>query len=133
MLPIGIRQDKVIEQVRERLARDGYLQVVHGSEIRGRQPARRMRLWEEHLLGRAMQGLPLTHTPLERAPHGVGILPRLGPLQPVPESLGLQTRLPLQLLSHRRPDFRESIRPGPPGPRLAGFTGQLAKLAIFAG
>jgi hypothetical protein len=133
MLPIGIGQDKVIQQVRERLAGDGHLQVIHRSEIRGPQPARGMLLREEHLLGRAMQGLPLPHAPLESSPHGVGILPRLCPLQPIPEGLGLQTRLSLQLLGHHRPDFRERIRPGPPSPRLAGFARQLAQLAILAG
>lgn len=133
MLPIGRGQDKVIEQVREGSTRDRHLQIVHRRKVRGPQPAREMLLREEHLLGRAMQGLPLPHAPFERAAHGVGILPRLRPLQPVPEGLGLQTRLLLQLLGHNRPDFRECVGPGPPGPRLAGFMRQLAELAILAG
>lgn len=133
MLPIGRGQDKVIEQVREGGTRDGHLQIVHRSKVRGPQPARRMFLREEHFLGRAMQGLPLPHTPLEGAAQGVGILPRVRPLQPIPEGLGLQTRLLLQLLGHGRPDFRQRVRPGPPGPRLAGLTRQLAQVAILAG
>jgi hypothetical protein len=69
MLPIGMRQHKVIEQVRKWLAPDGHLQIVHAREIRGRQSARWVLLREKHFLRRATQGLPLPHPPLERPPH----------------------------------------------------------------
>jgi hypothetical protein len=89
VLPVGICQDKVIEQVRKGHACNGHLQIVHRSEVRGCQPARAVFLAEEYLLGRAVQTLPLPHTPLEGPAQGVRILTRLRPLQPVPEGLRL--------------------------------------------
>jgi hypothetical protein len=88
ILPIGMRQDKVIEQVGKGRVRDGHLQIIHRGEIRSRQPPWRVLLRKKHFLGRAVQRLPLPHAPLEGPAHGLRILPRVRPLQPVPEGLG---------------------------------------------
>jgi hypothetical protein len=132
MLPIGMGQHEVIEQVGKGHARDGHLQLIHRGKIRSRQSARWVFLSEKDLLGHAVQRLPLPHAPLEGAALGVRILPRMGALQPVPERLGLQAWLELQLLDHRRPDLCQRIRPGPPRPWLAGLTRELTKIAILA-
>jgi hypothetical protein len=82
VLPVRVRQDKMVDQVRERLARDGHAQRLHVREIGSAQPTRLMHLSEEDFLGRPVLGLPLPHPPLER-PLDLG--PRLlrkFPLQP---------------------------------------------------
>jgi len=132
MLPVGIRQREVIQKMRQRHPRNGHLQVVQRREIRGRQPTRCMHLGEKQFLRRAVLRLPLPDPPLERPPCRRGTLTRLFALQPLPQGLGLQTRLPLQLLRHGRPDVRQRIRSRSPGVRPPYFLGRLAQISVFA-
>jgi hypothetical protein len=80
-----------------------------------------MHLRKEHFFGRPVLGLPLPHPALEGPPRRRGTLARLRLLQPVPQGLGLQAWLLLQLRRHGWPHFGERVRPGPPGPGLAEF------------
>ena len=123
VLPVGVRQHKVIDQVLEGHALQGHLQVVHPGKVRGGQAARGVLLGEEHLLVRAVLRLPLADAPLQRAPHRGGILAGVRLLQPVPERLGHQARLGLQQGQQFGPDLGQGIATGPPRmrpPRLAG-------------
>jgi len=89
VLPIRMGQDEVIEQVRKRHPRNAHVQIVQRREIRSRQPTGGVFLREEHLLGRAVLGLPLPHAALEGPPHRLRVFPRLRALQPLPQRLGL--------------------------------------------
>ena len=89
VLPIRMGQHEVIEQVRKGQACYGHLQIVHRREVRSRQPTGGVLLREEHLLGWAVLGLPLSHATLEGPPHRLRAFPRLRPLQPLPKRLGL--------------------------------------------
>jgi hypothetical protein len=133
VLPVGMGQHEVVQQVREGRALNGDLQVVHRREVGGRQSAGRVLLGEEDFLGRAVLGFPLSHAPLESAAGRLGALAGLGLLQPVPEGLGLQAGLLLQLFGHRSPDLGEGIRACPPGVGLACFLGGLTEVAILPG
>ena len=133
VLPVGVREHEVVDQVRERLALEGHAQGVHVREVRGPQPARLVHLGEEHLLGRPVPRLPLAHAPLQRP---AGPLPgRAGglALQPLQERLGLQRRLALQQLLQPRPHRGQRVRPGPPGAGPALLAGQAVGVAVLAG
>jgi hypothetical protein len=58
MLPGGIRQDEVIETVRQRLAGDTDANLGHVGEVRQALLARRMVLTEDHLALSAVFGIP---------------------------------------------------------------------------
>ena len=79
----------MIDQMRKRHARNGHLQMVHRREVRRCQPAGGVHLREEHLLGRAVLGLPLAHPALKSPPYRLRALPGLCPLQPLPKRLRL--------------------------------------------
>lgn len=123
MLPIGMRQHEMVQQVWQGLALNGHLQVVHRREVGSGQPAGSMHLGKEHFLGRPVLGLPLPHASFQGPPRRLGTCARLGALHPVPQGLGLQAWLLLQLLGHGRPYLGERVRPGPPGSRLARLRG----------
>src|SRR5262249_3702756 len=75
---------------------------------------------------------PLPRPPLERAELPVLEPPRVRPLQPEEQGLGLQPGTRLQLRTHFFPDVRERILPGPPLPRPdADLAGKLPDLAIL--
>jgi hypothetical protein len=116
VLPIRIRQNKVIHHVIETLTRDRHLQVVHRSEVRRSQPSRLMHLREKQFLRRTMEPAPLTHAPLQRPQKFVAVLTRIPILQPPKQRLRLQTRRPLQFRLHLRPHRRQRIRTRPPIP-----------------
>jgi hypothetical protein len=133
VLPVRVGQHEVVQQVRKRLPLNGHPQALHVREVRGGQPARLMYLAEEQLLGRTVLGLPLVHPPLQCPPHGLPAPLGIFPLQPFPERLGLQARLPLQKLLHARPHGRQRIRPGPPAVRLPRLVGKLPQVPILPG
>ncbi len=132
VLPVRVRQDKVVEQVSESLARNAHAQAVHVCEIGGTEPARLMHLAEEHFLGRTVLRLPLPHPPLQGAPVPLPVLLGLLPFEPLQERLGLQRCLPLQQLLQLRPDAGQRIGPRPPRVRPATFAGQLALIPVLA-
>jgi hypothetical protein len=84
VLPVRMRQHEVINQMVERLALKGHLDLIHRRKIRRRQPARWMLLGEKNLLGRTVLGLPLPDTPFQRPSHGGRTFTRIRLLQPVP-------------------------------------------------
>ena len=59
VLPVRVRQHEVVDQVRERLTRDGHAQLGHVREVGGTEPAGRMLLGEKHLLGRSVRCQPM--------------------------------------------------------------------------
>jgi hypothetical protein len=77
VLPVGMRQHEMVQQVREGLPRYCHLQVIHRREIRGRQPARCMHLAKEHFLGRPVLRLPLPHPSLQGPPRRLRTFARL--------------------------------------------------------
>ena len=86
MFPGGIRQDEVIETVRQRLIGDADAEVGHVGEVRQALLARRVVLAEDHLARRAVLGTPGADATLQRA------------AQPIPVAVGMA---PLHLLQHR--------------------------------
>jgi hypothetical protein len=81
MLPVRVRQDKMVHQVRECLPVDCHAQIGHVREVRGAQPARQMLLREENLLVRPARGPPVFDPPLHRSQMLLGELPRIAALQ----------------------------------------------------
>lgn len=92
VLPVRVRQHEVIDQVRERLAADGYAQIGHVREVRGAQLTGRVFLREEDFLGRTARRLPLFDAPLQRPQLAIGELAGMTPLQFLEERLGLPAR-----------------------------------------
>ena len=115
MLPVGVGQHEVVDQVGQRLPCDGHGQAVHVREVRGGQPPWLMHLREEHFLGRAVLRLPLADTPLQRAPAPLPGLAGELTLQPLQQGLGLQAGLALEQFLQTRPHGSERVGPGPPG------------------
>jgi hypothetical protein len=114
VLPVRIRQHKMVRQVRERLPRDRHAQVGQVREVRGRQPARLVHLREEHFLVRTRQRTPTLHPPLHRPQHFVAVLPRITLLQERQQRVRLQLRRPFQLSLHLRPHRRQRVHARPP-------------------
>ena len=133
VLPVRVRQHKMVKQVIEGLAGDGHAQAVHAGEVGRGQPPGFMHLGEEHFPGRPVLGLPGADPPLQRPPHRVGILPRILALQPAEQTPGLQARFPLQQFLQPRPDRRQRIGSGPIAARRPALAGQRAGRAILAG
>jgi len=131
VLPVRVGQDEVIQQVRERQAREGDAEMVQVREVRGSQAARLMHLAEVDFLGRSVLRLPLPHPPLQRPPVLLPIRPWVLPLQPVQQRLRLQARLALQEFCQARPDPGQRIGPRPPGVRLPDFTRKLPQIPIL--
>jgi hypothetical protein len=133
VLPVRVRQHKVVHQVRERLPGNRHAQEFHVREIRCAQAARLVHLGKEYFPSRTMLATPLPHAPLQRPTHGIPVPLGIFPLQPFPQRLGLQGRLALQPFLQPRPDAGQRIRPGSPGARLSGLARQLPQLSIFPG
>jgi hypothetical protein len=77
MLPGGIRQDEVVETVRQRLAGDTDAKLGHVGKVRQALLARRMVLTEDHLALSAVFGTPGADTTLQ------------GAAQPIPIAFGM--------------------------------------------
>jgi hypothetical protein len=104
----------VVDQVVEQLSRNRHLQTRHVREIRSTQPARFVHLAEEHFLGRSLRGPPEVHLALQGAELTILESPRVLPLQPAKECLGLQVGGRTQLLFELRPDAGKRVRPSSP-------------------
>jgi hypothetical protein len=113
MLPVRVRQDKVVHQVRERLAVDRHAQIRHVREVRGAQAARQMFLREENLLVRPARGPPVLDPPLHRSQMLLGKLPRMAVLQFRQKRLGFPARTLLEQSLDFAPDALEGILAGP--------------------
>ena len=131
-LPVRARQHEVINHVREGLPLDRHPEAVHVREVGRPEPSRRMHLGEEQLLGRAMLGLPLPHTPFDGAALALPILPGMFALQPIHQRLGLQAWLTLQHALQQWPNLNERIGTGSPVVRRLALTGQLATIPVLS-
>jgi hypothetical protein len=87
--PVRVGQHRVVHQVIERLSGDRHAQFVHVREVRRQQFARPMDLAEKHFLRRPRCRPPGFHPPLQRPQLTVGKPPRVLPLQPLEQRLGL--------------------------------------------
>jgi hypothetical protein len=114
VFPVRVGQHKMVDHVDERLAANGYSQLVHVREIRRAEPARFMHLREENLLGRPVLCFPLPRPPFQSPPVCLPILFGVFALQPFQQSLGLHGRLTLQDFLQGGPDLAQRIRACPP-------------------
>jgi hypothetical protein len=130
VFPVRVRQHKMVEQVRKRLARNGHLQIIQVREVRRTQATRLMNLTKKHFLGRTVLGFPLTHPTLQRSPVLLPIVLGLLALQHLQQGLGLQPRLPRQLGRQPFPDRRQGVEPRPPVVWRRQFAGQLLLLSV---
>src|SRR5271170_2611780 len=80
MLPGGIRQNEVIETVRQRLAGDADAKLGHVGEVRQALLARRVVLTEYYLARSSVFGTPCADTALQGAAEPIPIAPRMAPL-----------------------------------------------------
>lgn len=123
MLPVGMGQHEVVQQVVEGLARDRHTQAIEVREIRSTEPARFMDLGEVDFLGRTVLCLPDPYPPLQCPSYRIRIGAGIGPLQPTQERHGLQARLLLEHPFKLRPHCRQRVQPGPPSAGRPPFAG----------
>jgi len=72
VFPIGIREDRVEQQVVERPSPEGDPQPVEHDEIKSQDVSRMMRLRERHFLGHILLQFPVLHAPLQSPSNRVG-------------------------------------------------------------
>src|SRR5690349_9334116 len=104
----------MVQQVRETLSADRDAKFGHVREIGLAEPAWHMLLREEHFPRRSFGGSPLLEPPLQCSQLPVGELARAFALQCFKDSLGLQSRTRLDLLTHRVPNVSERVLPCSP-------------------
>jgi hypothetical protein len=109
VLPVRVRQHKVVDQVRERLPLDRHAQLGHVREVGRAEPARRMVLGEEHLLVRSMSRPPLLDPALQGAELSVREAARVSALQLLEEGLGLPAGRLFEQLDDLAPHIRERV------------------------
>ncbi len=131
-LPVGVAEDEVIDEVVERLAKDGDAELGHAGEIRLGEPTRLVDLGEEHLLGRPFEGTPLFDPALQAPELDVGEPSGKAALQVEEEGLGLEPRVEPELIDEFGPDVLERVLPGPPGVWDTSLTGQEVGVAVLA-
>lgn len=131
-LPVGVRQDEVIDQVVERLAGDGDAESAHVGEVTLGESPRLVGLCEEHLLGRPFEGPPPFDSPLQATELDVGEPSREPPLQVDEQGLGLEPRVEPELVDELGPDVLERVLPGPPGMGNSPLTGERVGVAVLA-
>jgi hypothetical protein len=131
-LPVGIGQDEVVDQVVERLAKDGHAELGHAREVALGESSRLMDLCEEDLLGRPFEGSPLFDPPLQTPELDVGEPPREPPLEIDEEGLGLESGIEPEVFDEFGPDVLERVLPGPPGVWDSSLTGEHLGVAILA-
>lgn len=109
VLPVRVRQDEVVDQVGERLALDGHAQLRHVREVRGAEPARRMLLGEEHLLGRPVCCPPLLNAALQGPELSVGEAAGMPTLHLLEQGLGFPAGCLFEQLDDFGPNIGERI------------------------
>jgi len=133
-LPVGVGQHEVVDQVVQRRAGDGHVQVGAMGEVAGGEAAGVVDLGEEHLLGRPLQSPPLLEPPLQSAELAVGEAAGEPPLQVGEQRLGLQTGVEAEQRFQARPDVGERVGPSTPVTvHASDLRRQLAEAAISAG
>jgi hypothetical protein len=131
VLPVRVRQDEVVHQMRKRLALDRHPQRLHVREVRRPQPARLMHLGEEDFAGWPVLGTPLPHAPLQGPPALPPVRSRAFALEPFQQRLGLETRLPFEQFRQTGPDRCQRVRPRPMTARRPQFAGQPVGVAVL--
>src|SRR5664280_848183 len=111
-LPVRVRKNEVIDQVRKTLPLDGHAQLFHVREVRRSKPTRRMLLCKEHLPSRTLGCTPYLHPPLQRAHLPVLKATGVLPLQKLEHRLGLKPGVVFKQLLHIVPDLNERVWPG---------------------
>jgi hypothetical protein len=134
--PIRVGQHEMINHVIERLAGNGNVEPVHGSEVGRRQIARLVDLAEHNGLPRSVRGVPLPYPAFKSAAVRIEKLARICPPQPVEERLGPQSRFGSEAFFNLGPNRGKRVEPRAVGPRhsrlLAG-AGQRRMLAVMSG
>jgi hypothetical protein len=115
VFPVRVRQHKVIDQVRERLAGNRHAQVGQVREVRRAQSAGQMLLREEHLLIRPARGPPMFDPPLQGPQLSFGEPPRIAALQFFEQGLGFPPRPLFEQNLDLIPDRGERIVARSPG------------------
>jgi hypothetical protein len=92
VFPVREREYEVIKPMIEGRAGDRHVQIPHVGEVRQPLRAGQVLLREEDLLAVALQGSPLTDTPIERAARAVGKEAGMRFLQLAQQRDGLQPR-----------------------------------------
>jgi hypothetical protein len=131
-LPVGIGEDEVIDQVVERLAEDGDIELGHAGEVALGEPTRLVDLGEEHLLGRPFEGTPEFDPPLQATKLDVGKTALETALQVEEERLGLEPRVEPEPFEEFGPDVLERVLAGPPGVRDSSLAGERVEVAVLA-
>jgi hypothetical protein len=129
---IGVRQYKVIHQVRERRACNGDAQISHVGEIRLRSLTWDVSLFKDHLLFGSMQRSPPGDVTLQRADLYGLIAPRMTFTEQGKERFALQRWITFQLRDHPGPILLKWVDAGLPVVRSFEMTGQLSDLLILA-
>jgi hypothetical protein len=132
-LPVRVGQHEVVDQVIERLTRDGHAQIGHVREVGRAQPTRRVNLREEHLLRWTVRGPPHLDPSLKRAQLAVRETTRMFALQLLEQRQRFQPRIEGQPLDDAGPDVGERVRVSPPGMRHPNLAGKPAEPAVLAG
>lgn len=131
-LPVGVGEHEVIDEVVERLAGEGDLELVHVGEVGGGEPPRLMGLREEHLFGGPFEAAPALDPSLQAPELDVGEAPWIAPLQVEKEGFGLESRVESKRFLEFGPDVLKRVFPGPPGAGRASLTGELVRVAVLA-
>jgi hypothetical protein len=133
-LPVGVRQNEVVDQVGERTPVDRHPQLRAVGEVASGQPAGVMHLGEEDLPGRPALGPPPLQPPLQGPQLAAGEATGVATPQVVEEGLRLESGLGPERLLQFGPELGEGVGASPPVP-VHGFdlAGKHAEPAILAG
>jgi hypothetical protein len=131
-LPVGVGQDKVVDQVGERGTLESNAQLVTVGKIGSSQSAGMMPLREEDLPGRSMLGSPLLDPSLQGPQLPVGKASGMSLLQGLEERLGLEGVVERQLLLDPGPDPIEGVLACTPVVLHGNLAGQPVELPVLA-
>jgi hypothetical protein len=114
VLPVRVRQHKVVHQVRERLALDRHAQFSHVREVGSAESARQMVLVEEHFPVGPMRRPPLLDATLQGTELSVREAARMPALHFLEQGLGLPAGRLFEQLDDFTPNLGERVFTRPP-------------------
>jgi hypothetical protein len=117
VLPVRVRQDEVVDQVRERLALDGHAQLRHVREVRGAKLTGQMLLGKEHLLVWPVRRPPLLDVPLQGAELSIREATGMTALHLLEKGLGLPASGLFEQFENLAPNVGEGVFARPPVPQ----------------
>jgi len=132
VLPVGVGEDEVEQDVVKRLARYGDFQLVHVGEVGLREHPGLVNLGEEHLSRRPFGCPPDLYPPLERPQLAVLESAWVLLLQVLEDGPGLQAVVGLEHLEDFVLYLTEGVLPAPPEPFLPHLAGQYFRVPPFA-